>query len=48
MGYELEGVEEGVGADEKTGVKDGLRVMYLLEQDLMETEKMMAGIENPR
>ena len=42
MGYELEGVEDGTGTEQEGGERQRLRVMYLLEEGLVETGKMMA------
>ncbi|CAF9935642.1 MAG: hypothetical protein HETSPECPRED_009856 [Heterodermia speciosa] len=41
VGYELEGVEDGTGM-EKEGIGNmRLKIVYLLEEGLVETEKMM-------
>ena len=43
VAYELEGVEDGTGLEQEGSEKKRLKVMYLLEEGLVETGKMMAG-----
>ena len=43
VAYELEGVEDGTGIEPEGSEKKRLKVMYLLEEGLVETGKMMAG-----
>ena len=41
MGYELEGVEDGTGIEKEGMGNVRFKIMYLLEEGLVETEKMM-------
>ena len=43
VGYELEGVEDGTGVEKEGSENKRLKVMYLLEEGLVETGRMMAG-----